>query len=101
MPIRLRLTIVGAGVAGLALLLFGLLFDRLAVIGVSEDQDRHLSGLATHAVGTVMDADPSQLVPTVGCRRCSSEGSERAPIRSSPWPTVTVTYWPVRSASTR
>jgi signal transduction histidine kinase len=53
MPIRLRLAFAGVGVAALALLLFGLLFDRLAAIGVPEDQDRHLSTVAARAVAAV------------------------------------------------
>jgi signal transduction histidine kinase len=62
MPIRLRLSLVGAGAALLALLVFGFLFDRLVVAGVPMDQDTHLSRVADRAVGAVLDAEPDELV---------------------------------------
>ena len=90
MPLRVRLALVGAGVAGLALLVFGLLFDRLVVIGVPEDQDRHLAELADRAATAVRTADPEQLAPAdpaAPTRRCWPR-SGRTPIRSSPCSTA-------------
>jgi signal transduction histidine kinase len=60
-PIRARLVLGGVGVTALALLVFGLLADRLVAHGAPRDQDRKLAALAERAVGSVLRASPQSL----------------------------------------
>jgi two-component system, OmpR family, sensor kinase len=60
-PIRLRLALSGIVVAGLALVLFGLLLDRLAAAAAPADQDTRLATQADRAVSSIRDAPAARL----------------------------------------
>jgi signal transduction histidine kinase len=59
--IRLRLVTAGVLVAGLALLLFGLVLDRLVTTATPRDLDRRLADVADRAVASIGRADPAAL----------------------------------------
>jgi len=63
--IRWRLALSGVVVAGLALLLFGVLLDRIAASAAPTDQKRSLTALAERTAAAVRAAAASALVPAV------------------------------------